>query len=144
MEYEAIDMECIIRRMALEDYACVKQLWIDCGLSQEPEDSIEDVTEFLLSLQSAGFVAHENGKIEGAVLCGSDGRYGYIHHLAVAKLKRNCGMGRALVQACVSFLQRRHIIVMVRENNKEGNEFWNHLCFQQVDGLRIQYYRKGQ
>ena len=134
-------MKSNIRRMTRQDYAHVKQLWIDCGLSEEPEDSIKDISEFLISQQSAGFIAHDNGKIEGAVLCGNDGRYGYIHHLAVSKPQRNNGVGRSLVQACVSFLQRKHIIIMVRENNEVGNEFWNRINFQRVDGLRIQCFK---
>jgi ribosomal protein S18 acetylase RimI-like enzyme len=85
--------------------------------------------------------AHKNEKIEGVALCGNDGRYGYIHHLAVSKLTRNKGVGRSLVEACIRFLQKRHIIIMVRENNKAGNEFWNRLRFQEVDGLKIQYLK---
>lgn len=127
--------------MILKDYNGVKQLWTDCKLSEEPEDGIEDISEFLASPQSAGFIAHNNGIIEGAALCGTDGRYGYIHHLAVSKHKRHCGIGRTLAQACVDFLQTRHVIVMVRENNEKGNKFWNCLHFQKVDGLRIQYIK---
>ena len=132
-------MKLNIRRMTLQDYQHVKQLWIDCGLSEEHEDTIEDISSFLLSSQSAGYIANKNEKIEGVVLCGNDGRYGYIHHLAVSKLARNNGVGRSLVQSCLNFLQKRHVIIMVRGNNVAGKEFWNRLCFQQVDGLNIHY-----
>lgn len=130
-------MKPVIRRMTPQDHECVKQLWIDCGLSEEPEDQIEDIAEFLVSPQSAALIAHEDGEITGVALCGNDGRYGYIHHLAVAKMKRKAGIGRALVQACVDFLQKKHIIIMVREHNETGKEFWNNMCFQKVDGLCI-------
>lgn len=136
-------MKLNIRRMTLQDYTYVKQLWVDCGLSEEPEDSIDEISDFLLSPQSAGFIAHKNKKIEGVALCGNDGRYGYIHHLAVSKLTRNKGVGRSLVEACIRFLQKRHIIIMVGENNKAGNESWNRLRFQEVDGLKIQYLKAG-
>lgn len=130
-----------IRSMTLQDYASVKQLWIECGLTDEPEDKKEDIEIFLDSPQSAGFIAQDNEKIVGAVLCGNDGRYGYIHHLAVSKSQRNNGVGRSLVQSCTGFLQRRHIIIMVRENNEVGNEFWKRMCFQRIDGLKIQYFK---
>jgi putative acetyltransferase len=136
-------MEMNIRRMDLQDYPSVKQLWIDCGLTEEPEDCIEDIGKLLSLPQSAGFVADANGKIEGAALCGDDGRYGYIHHLAVSGLHRNKGVGRSLVRACVSFLKNRHILVMVRERNDAGNEFWKRLCFHRVDGLSIQYLKEN-
>jgi ribosomal protein S18 acetylase RimI-like enzyme len=48
----------------------------------------------------------ENGNIAGAVLCGSDGRYGYIHYLAVSKAMRKQGIGKSLVEGCIRFLQR--------------------------------------
>lgn len=134
-------MKANIRRMNLQDYPSVKQLWMACGLSEEPEDGIEDIGAFLSRPQSAAFVADANGTIAGVALCGDDGRYGYIHHLAVSGLYRKKGVGRLLVQACVSFLQKRHILVMVREKNEAGNEFWKRLCFRQVDGLKIQYLK---
>jgi ribosomal protein S18 acetylase RimI-like enzyme len=39
------------------------------------------------------------GVILGAVLCGNDGRRGYLHHLAVAAEWRRRGIGKALVRA---------------------------------------------
>jgi N-acetylglutamate synthase len=100
-----------------------------------------EISNLLLSPQSAGFIAHENEKIEGVALCGNDGRYGYIHHLAVPKRTRNKGVGRLLVEACIRLLQKRHIIVMVRENNKASNKFWNRLRFQEVDRWKIQHLK---
>lgn len=125
--------------MTLQDYLPVKQLWLACGLRDEPEDGKECVAELLSASQSAGFVADEKGKFQGAVLCGNDGRYGYIHHLAVSPQARNKGVGRALVRACTGFLSTRHVIVMVKEDNQAGKEFWGRLCFQQADGLSIHY-----
>lgn len=130
-----------IRKMTLQDYEHVKWLWDESGLSDEPEDQAEEIDEFLRSTQSSAFVAEEKERIVGAVLCGSDGRYGYIHHLAVADHKRNHGIGRSLVQACVTFLNKRHVLIMVRENNERGREFWRRLAFCEVDGLKIQYIK---
>ena len=134
-------MKPIIRRMTAQDLARVNQLWIDCELSDEPEDSIEDMTEFLGCTQSAGFVAQIDQNIEGAVLCGNDGRFGYIHHLAVSKPHRNAGVGRSLVQACIDFLQKRHIVILVRDSNEAGNEFWSRMSFQEIAALRMRYFK---
>jgi len=128
-----------VRRMTLHDYLPVKQLWVACGLRDEPEDGREGVAELLSAPQSAGFVADEKGEIQGAVLCGNDGRYGYIHHLAVSAQKRSRGVGRSLVQACTEFLSTRHVIVMVKEDNQVGKDFWSRLCFQRANGLTIHY-----
>jgi N-acetylglutamate synthase len=71
--------------MVISDYLQVKNLWIECDLREEPEDRKDEIESLLQSSQGAGFIAQENGNIVGAVLCGNDGRYGYIHHLSVAK-----------------------------------------------------------
>jgi N-acetylglutamate synthase len=130
-----------IRKMAIEDHSFVKELWSSCQLSDEIEDQIEEIFLFLNSPQSAGYVALENEKIAGAVLCGSDGRYGYIYHLAVAKFERKKGIGKNLVKSCVNFLNRRHIIIMVRESNEAGNAFWSQLQFQNANELKIQFLK---
>jgi len=126
-----------IQKMTLQDYEQVKRLWIESGLSDEPEDQIEEIGEFLVSTQCAAFVAKKNENIIGAVLCGNDGRYGYIHHLAVALHSRNNGVGRLLVQVCMGFLKKRHILIMVKESNDIGNAFWRQMEFQQVNSLKI-------
>lgn len=132
----------VIRRMVIQDYSCVKELWNSCDLSDEPEDQFDEISSFLNSPQSAGFVALEKRKIVGAVLCGSDGRYGYIYHLAVADAERKKGIGIRLVKSCSNFLDRQHIIIMVREINEVGNKFWSQLQFQNEDGLKIKFFRK--
>ena len=128
-----------IRKMRISDYAAVKQLWLDCDLTEEPEDDLSAVAALLNCPQAAGFVAEEKDRITGAVLCGTDGRYGYIHHLAVQKENRRSGAGRNLVAACTTFLQCRHILVMVRKENKQADIFWSHLTFSQANGLHIRY-----
>ncbi len=127
-----------IRQMEIADYSAVHGLWRTCALSEEPEDSLAEVGYLLASSQGTGFVAEEQGAIVGAVLCGSDGRYGYIHHLAVAPTHRYQGIGRALVQACVHFVHRKQILIMVRADNPTGKAFWQQLNFQEVDWVRVQ------
>lgn len=125
--------------MVIQDYSCVKELWNACKLRDEFEDQFDEIASFLDSPQSAGFVACYKRKIAGAVLCGSDGRYGYIHHLAVAESERKRGIGKRLVESCSKFLDRHHIIIMVRKNNESGNKFWSRLQFQNANGLQLKF-----
>ncbi len=125
--------------MVIDDYSALKDLWRECGLSDEPEDRKEDVEAMLNSIQGTGFVALDDSRVIGAVLCGSDGRYGYIHHLAVTRVSRRQGIGKSLVESCFRFLNRRHVIIMVRESNALGNEFWKRLKFQKADWLNVQF-----
>ncbi len=129
--------------MIIEDYPQINGLWRECGLTEEPEDQKEEVQALLKSAQGTGFVAQEGANIVGAVLCGNDGRYGYIHHLAVSKNMRKQGIGKALVETSIRFLQRRHVIIMVRENNITANKFWENMQFQNVNGLKVQCIKMG-
>ena len=70
----------------------------------------------------------------GAVLCGHDGRRGYLNHLAVARDHRGRGIGRALVAASLARLRAIGIgrcNLLVFEDNAQGKEFWRHLGWQE-------------
>jgi N-acetylglutamate synthase len=127
--------------MVIADYACVKDLWRECQLRDEPEDQKEEIEALLNSAQASGFVARKNGSLVGAVLCGSDGRYGYIHHLAVSPKMRRQGIGQSMVAECLRFLHRRHVLVMIRSANEVGHHFWKHLQFQGADWIRLHCIR---
>ena len=64
----------------------------------------------------------------GAVLCGNDGRRGYINHLAVAQAYRGRGLGRALVDECRAVMRKEGIAkcnLVTFRSNIEGNAFWD-------------------
>jgi putative acetyltransferase len=63
----------------------------------------------------------------GAVLCGHDGRRGYLHHLAVAESHRRGGIGRQLVERCLTGLRsigimKCHLFIFI--DNDIGLDFW--------------------
>jgi putative acetyltransferase len=67
------------------------------------------------------------GALIGAVLCGHDGRRGYLHHLAVERAFRRQGIGRALVTDCLRALGRLEITrcnIFVYADNADGQAFW--------------------
>lgn len=73
------------------------------------------------------FVARENNDLVGAILCGHDGRRGYIHHLAVRAEYRRQGLGHKLVEKSLSVLQavgiqKCHLFIF--NNNVSGIAFW--------------------
>ncbi|MFV0342594.1 MAG: GNAT family N-acetyltransferase [Anaerocolumna sp.] len=47
------------------------------------------------------FVAEDSGKIIGVILCGHDGRRGFIYHTAVHVNYRNQGIARNLVKSAI-------------------------------------------
>ena len=114
-----------------EDYDEVMALWTATeGLTLREADSREAISRYLVLNAEFSFVARQDGQLIGAVLAGTDGRRGYLYHLAVAPSHRGRGVGRALAERVVDALGARGIAkchLMVRQDNAEGRAFWGHL-----------------
>ena len=88
-----------IRKMVIEDYEKVYQLWMSCagmGLNNL-DDSKEGIEKFLRRNPDTCFVA-EDQEIVGVILAGNDGRRGYIYHTAVHPDYRKQGIAASLVE----------------------------------------------
>jgi ribosomal protein S18 acetylase RimI-like enzyme len=120
-----------IRQMKIDDYPRVLQLWQETeSLSLEESDSEEAIGVYLKRNRGFCFVACAGDRIVGAILCGHEGRRGILRHLAVNGDYRNAGIGRALIQRCLSALARAHIgkcNIFVLDTNTEGHQFWEHM-----------------
>lgn len=118
-----------ISAMTLSDYDDCLALWQATeGMGLSAADSCEAIGRYLARNPGMSFVARdEDGRLVGTVLCGHDGRRGYLHHLAVRADCRNQGLGRALVQRGMHALQQEGIDkchLMVFEQNAQGRAFW--------------------
>lgn len=119
----------IIRKMTITDYDGVYKLWINTpgmGLNNL-DDSKEGIEKYLIRNPQTCFVAEDDNRIIGVILCGNDGRRGYIHHTAVDTTKRTRGVGTALVNAALDALKNEGInkvALVVFEKNEIGNSFW--------------------
>ena len=117
-----------IRLMQLADYAGAIQLWQGMpGLGLSSADREEAIQAFLLRNPNTCFAAAQDDQIVGTVLGGSDGRRGYLYHLAVRADHQKQGLGKTLVQSCLDALQAQgiekcHIFVIA--DNREGLKFW--------------------
>jgi N-acetylglutamate synthase len=117
-----------VTEMTPADYDDVLALWQcteNVGLSDA--DSRENVRAYFVRNPGLSLVARHDGRLVGAVLCGHDGRRGYLHHLAVAPEYRRGGIGTRLVETCLSLLARVGIpkvnIFLFRDNDA-GRRFW--------------------
>ncbi len=136
-----INENIIIKDMTLELYDIVIDFWKECNINIEPEDEFSHFGKFISNSNGKGFIAFDKNKIIGSVLCGCDGRYGYIHHLAVMPEVRNKGLGKKLVEECIFFLKNdfsiSSIAIFVWKNNLNGKGFWEKIGFNNVDGLEV-------
>ncbi len=124
-------MEITLCEMKPDDYDEVAALWRaseGIGLHDDV-DSRQGITTYLDRNPGTSHVARHAGRIVGAVLCGHDGRRGYLHHLAVAVPWRRKGVGRALVEACLRKLAAAGIPkcnIFLFADNAQGESFWKH------------------
>ena len=118
-----------LRTMNIGDYENVYSLWLNTpnmGLNNL-DDSKEGIAKYLARNPDTCFVAEKDGVIIGVILCGHDGRRGYIHHTAVAQNERRNGVGTALLNAAMSALGREGInkaALVVFAKNEKGDAFW--------------------
>jgi N-acetylglutamate synthase len=117
---------------SIESYAEAVSLWKQSeGVTLSDADTEKSLRKYLERNPGMSFIARDDrGVIAGAILCGHDGRRGYIHHLAVHPDSRRRGIGRRLVESCLARLQAAGItkchIFLVNEN-KRGLEFWKQI-----------------
>jgi len=124
-------MQVIIQEMEITDHEAVRALWRQTTeLELADTDSREGLARFLERNPGLSFVARDDDKIIGAVLCGHDGRRGYIDQLVVHEAYRRQGIGRSLVSRCIYNLMRigiRKWHLFVFEDNVEAIAFWSKL-----------------
>ena len=124
-------MDYFIQELNINDYAAIRELWASSkGLELDGTDSREGIARFLDRNPGLSFVALDGDLIVGAVLCGHDGRRGYIDQLVVRDSHRRQGIGRSLVSRCVYNLMRigiRKWHLFVFEDNEPALAFWGSL-----------------
>jgi ribosomal protein S18 acetylase RimI-like enzyme len=117
-----------VKEMTIEDYDDVDALWrASPGVGLAGADSRPGVAAYLHENPGMSSVARDGDRLVGAVLCGHDGRRGYVSHLAVAAPHRRSGIGRELVERCLTKLADAGIDkchVFVFSDNEDALEFW--------------------
>lgn len=118
-----------IRKMTIDDYESAYQLWSatpGMGL-RNLDDSCEGIARYLARNPETCFVAIIDNRMVGTILCGHDGRRGFIYHTAVSADFQRSGIGTALVDAAIDALKKEgiHKVALVTfRTNEPGNRFW--------------------
>lgn len=128
------------RPMVTGDYEAAYQLWASTpGIHLSEADSREQVLRYLERNPGLSMVSEdEDGTLAGTVMCGHDGRRGYIYHVAVSEEYRGRGVGRQLVSCSLEGLRKEGIgkcHLMVMESNGLGRDFWSGIGWQERDGI---------
>jgi len=124
-----LDVNILTREMQISNYDEFYKLWSNTpGMGLSDADSYENIDVFLLRNKRLSFVCRHEDRIIGTILCGHDGRRGYIYHVTVAEEYRGRGIGRTLVEKSLQKLkeegiQKCHLFVFT--DNETGNTFWS-------------------
>lgn len=128
-------MNIVIQEMTIDDYEGVKALWKKSkGIELSNADTKKSIARFLERNPGLSFVARDGNLMVGVVLCGHDGRRGYIDQLVVSPSYQRQGIGRALVGRCLYNLvqigiRKWHLFVM--QDNQDAIEFWKKIGWAQ-------------
>lgn len=136
-----IKMEVLYRQATISDYDQMYNLWKNIeGIGLSDSDTKENIEKFLNKNQGLNYICEEKGKIIGTILCGEDGRRGYLYHLAVDKDYRRKGIGTKLVNLVFDNLKKKGIIkchLFVYYENELGKTFWEKTGWCKRDELLI-------
>lgn len=125
----------------MNDYNECIELWKKSrGIALSAADEQKEIEKFLRKNKGLCFTARNSGRLVGAVLCGSDGRRGYLYHLAVAEDHHKQGIGQELSRLALNALkqqgiQKCHIFVVA--DNIEGTNFWLKTGWKKRDDIFV-------
>ncbi len=130
-----------IRLLKPTDYDEIYALWLTehMGLNSV-DDTREGIERFIRRNPATSFVAEADGKIVGTMLCGHDGRNGYIYHACVLREYQNQKIGTRLAETVFDALKTEGISqvkLTLYSDNDAGNRFWERMGFNEKDFLRF-------
>ncbi len=130
-----------IDEMTIEHFDTLLALWrASEGIGLSSTDSHERISAYLNRNPGLSLIALDNNELVGAILCGHDGRRGYIHHLAVAETHRHQGIGTTLVALVLLELEKVgidkcHLFVIAE--NAPALAFWRSIGWQERVELKM-------
>lgn len=136
----------MLREMRIQDYDQVFELWKSLeGLSISEADSKPGIEQYLARNKGFSYVYESGGRIVGTVLCGHDGRRGFIYHAAVDPSFRKQGIGqqmvdRSLMKLSEAGIDKCHIFVI--DDNDTGKLFWSGTGWEKRSGFSV-YSKSG-
>jgi putative acetyltransferase len=110
------------------------------GVGLNECDTPEQLRAFLDRNPGLSLLARDGTRLAGAVLCGHDGRRGYLDHMAVLPEYRGRGLGRQMVESCLASLAALGILkcnIFLYADNESGQQFWNRCGWAARHDLKV-------
>ncbi|MDV5168626.1 GNAT family N-acetyltransferase [Photobacterium rosenbergii] len=137
----------LIREMEISDYPQVIKLWSGTeAMLLRDADSQQNIAKYLGRNPGLSFVAVDDANVIGAILVGTDGRRGYIQHIAVSTRYRGQGIGARLISSAVNALEKQGIAkthLFVANDNLDAQVFYEKLGWFPRDEVRMFSYNSS-
>jgi RimJ/RimL family protein N-acetyltransferase len=141
-------MDLQIAELTEKDFDDLIAFWIQQeGIGLGESDGRPQIASYLVRNPGMSLVARDGGKLIAAILCGHDGRRGYLHHLAVVASHRGRGIGKLLTERCLERLGQAGIAkcnVFIFAANSDGERFWRAVGFKLRDDLKLLQRETGR
>jgi len=118
-------MEIKIRRLTIDDYPKMKEIWEKSGLPYKPKgrDSYEEIKKQMEDFGDLFLGAEIDNKLVGLIIGSSDGRKGWLNRIAVDPVYQGRGIAKMLTTACEEALKERGLkifAVLIESYNKNS------------------------
>ena len=133
-----------LRTMHIDDYDALIACWEDqSGITLSDCDTQAGMLRFLQRNPDLSVVAEVDGKIVGTLMCGHDGRRGYLHHMWTDSAMRGQGIARSLFEQCIKRLEalsifKAHLFVLIE--NHAAQAFWQSVGCEERTNIKIFSY----
>ncbi|MGH8526925.1 MAG: GNAT family N-acetyltransferase [Gammaproteobacteria bacterium] len=122
-------MKLLIRPMRDDDIEPCIELWreIEGIILRDESDNRPALETFLGRNPGLSFVAEDDARVIGSILCGHDGRRAHIYHLAVREGLRRARCATDLFNVSLKAIQSQGITrchAYVRARNLTALKFW--------------------
>lgn len=118
-------MELKIRRLTIDDYPKMIEIWEKSGLPYKPKgrDSYEEIKKQIEDFGDLFLGAEIDNKLVGLIIGSSDGRKGWLNRIAVDPAYQGRGIAKMLTTACEEALKKRGLkifAVLIESYNKNS------------------------
>ena len=133
-EFNFIEMES-------SHFPLLKEFWENTdGIKLTIGDTESELSNYHKRNKGMSFICMNGADLIGTILCGHDGRRGFIYHLAVHKDFRNDNIAADLIEMSLDQLRAADIkrcMIMTDEINESGKSFWLKMDWRKRDDLKM-------